>query len=165
MRIGGPEAIVFVMMAVGLVVGGRYYFTTYRKSPAFALGQFFAAVKSGNVEAQYALLDEEDRRFFPDKQAYGKTPLAHGYSARIENVAFGNEKAGKGADTVTLDAAITVRGTTKGKELYQQSSQSIQDSYTLRKDANGDWKVALSKSKLELPNKVEPSPPGDSFSQ
>lgn len=164
MRIGGTEAVVFAMMAVALVLGGRYYFKTYRTSPAFTLGQFFAAVKSGNVEAQYALLDESDKRFYPDQKSYSKTPLAHGYSARIENVSFGNEKADvKNADMVTIDTAISVRGTTKGKELYQQSSQSIQDSYTMRKSASGEWKVVLSMSKLELPNKVEASPQGDSI--
>ncbi len=164
MRIGGPEAIVFVMLIVGAFLGVKYYFQTYRKAPAYALGQFFSAVKTGNVDAQYALLDADDKQFFPDKQSYSKAPLAHGYSARIENVAFGNEtKAAQHGDAVTIDAVISVRGTAKGKELYQQSSQTVQDSYTVRKDSNGDWKVVLSKSKLELPKKVEPSPEGDSI--
>ncbi len=165
MRIGGPEAVVFAMLAIALALGARYYFFTYRKSPAYALGQFFKAVKAGNVDAQYALLDEDDKRFYPDQKTYDKTPLAHGYSARIENVSFGNEQAGaKNGGAVIIDASISVRGTSKGKELYQQSTQSIQDSYAMRKNANGEWKVILSQSKLELPNKVEATPPGESFS-
>src|SRR5262245_962626 len=84
----GSELIVFVIIALGLADAARYFFTGYRNSPGFALGEYLGAIKAGNVSRQYALIDDADKRsFFPTEQVYEKgAPQARGYAARVIDV-------------------------------------------------------------------------------
>ena len=160
MQIGAAEGIVIVVLVIAIFAGLRYYFVTYRNTPAYALGLYLGAVKSGNPQAQYDMLDEADQRSGTLAE-YKKLPIAHGYASRIENVAMSPEQpAPNNPNVVTVDATLSVRGTSKGKELYQTSGQTINDTFTLRKNSKGKWKVWISKWKREL-LKVEPSPEGD----
>jgi hypothetical protein len=165
MRVGGPEMIVFAMMAIGAFFGVRYYFNTYLKSPSYALGQFIGAVKAGSPERQFELMDEKAQKVFGSARAYAKEPLARGYAARIENFTITAETPNpKNPDEITIKADLVVRGGSKGKQLYQSSSQSVKDTYTLAKNAKGEWRVVIAKSKLGL-LEVEPTPPGDPITE
>ena len=162
MRVGGPEVIVFVVMAIGAFVGVRYYFTVHLKSAGYALGAFVGAVKAGNPEAQFDMLEANDKANVGSVKEYEKKiTLGRGYATRIENFTINEELPNpKDPDEVTLKATLSVRGTASGKQLYQSSSQSVNDTYVLRKDEKGEWKVSLSKSKLGL-LELPPTPPGD----
>lgn len=162
MKVGGAEGIVFVIIVLGAIFGVRYYFTVYTKSPSFALGSFLVAMKAGNPEAQYNMLDAEDQNAIGSIKNYEKSiPLARGYAARIENFVISDEKPSpKDPDELTLSVALTVRGVSEGSQLYQSSSQSVKDAYVLHKDAKGEWKIVLSKSQKSI-LQVKPTPPGD----
>ena len=161
MRVGGPEMIVFGFILVGAFFGVRYYFNTYLKSPSYTLGQFIGAIKAGSPERQFELMDETTQKVFGSARNFAKEPLARGYAARIENFTITSEVPNtKNLSEVTIKAELVVRGGSKGKQLYQSSSQSVKDSYALAKNAKGEWRVVISKSKLGL-LEIEPTPPGD----
>ena len=72
MRIQFSELIIMVAIAIGLAAGVRWYFVVYRNSPGFTLGEYLGAVKAGNVERQYELIDDADKPakwYFALKQA------------------------------------------------------------------------------------------------
>lgn len=162
MRIGSSEGIIFVVIVIGIFLGVRYYFNVYLKSAGYALGAFVGAVKAGNPETQFAMLDSNDQNSIGSLKNYEKQiPLGRGYATRIENFTLNEEKPNpQDPDEVTLKATLVVRGGATGKQLYQTSSQTVNDTYVLHKDSKGEWKVALSKSKLGL-LEVAPTPPGD----
>jgi hypothetical protein len=159
------EIIVVAMAIAGIVFGVRWYLD-YRHSGSFALSEFVAAIKAGNVANQYALIDENDRKtYFKTQGAYEKNSLAHGYTERIENSSLGPEqKDPNTADKVTVPLTVTIRATAEGKQLYQTGqAQSYSDKIVMRKNSDGNWRVVLSQSvdkdtgKLHLQS-AEPSP-------
>ncbi len=162
MRVGGAEGIVFVVIVLGLIFGVRYYFTVYVKSAGYALSAFVGAVKAGNPEIQYGMLVADEQGNIGSVKNYEKqVPLGRGYATRIENFSITEEKPNpQDPSEVTLKASVTLRGAATGKQLYQSSSQSVTDSYVLRKDAKGEWKISLAKSNLGI-LQATPNPPGD----
>ena len=163
MRIQFSEVIVMVAVVAGIIYGARWYFVTYRNSPGYLLGEYLGAVKSGNVEDQYALIDNADKEAnYPTRKTYERAaPQARGYTARISDVKMGKEQIDPNKPNLaTLDVSISVRSSASGQQLYQSGTQTVEDQYKLRKDSNGKWKVWLSESKQKL-LEIPPSPPGD----
>jgi hypothetical protein len=152
-----------VLAAIG--AGVKYYFS-YRKSPSFALQQYFAQVKAGNVQAQYDLLDENDKKeYMPTKHDYAVAfTQSQGYAERVVDVTIEASPVSPSTSEVTLNATVDILANSKGKELYQAgSSKTFTDKYVMRKDPDGSWKLVLSKSgdghgNLNL-SKGEPTPP------
>jgi len=162
-RVRGSELIVFLIVALGLAYAARYYFVVYRHSPGFALGEYLGAIKAGDVSKQYALIDAADKRdFFPTEQTYEKgAPQARGYAARVISVKFDEQPADpKKPHIVVINANVSIRGSAQGKALYETSSDAYKDTYTLREDKEGHWKVWLGRSQMNM-LKASPSPPGD----
>lgn len=163
------EAAVFVAIIAAILLAGRWYFFVYRTSPGVALGSFIGAMKAGSIEQQYALLDEEDKPFYPSQKEYdSKAPIAHGYTERISNVDLADAVPDpKNPDVVTIKATVTVRagaqGTDPGSLTKVGDSQQATDTYTLRKDKDGNWKVDLSRSDLKNLLKITPNPAGSNF--
>ena len=143
------EVIVIAMAIAGIVIGVRWYLD-YRHSPSYALQEYVAAVKSGNVGAQYALIDETDKKnFFPSQGAYeNKCTLAHGYTERVENSTVGTEqKSSDHPDKVTLPLTVAIRATVGTKQLYEVGqTQSYSDKIVMRLNGDGNWRVMLSAS-------------------
>jgi hypothetical protein len=140
------EVIVFGMILALLAAGGNWYYQ-YRKGPAFALQAFFNEVKSRSATRQYEFLDDEDKKLFPTVHDYvEKSILAHGFPERISNVSE-EPLVQRSPTEVSIQATVTIKDTGEGKELYQGgSSHSFMDTYILRKNADGKWKIVLSKS-------------------
>ncbi len=158
-----PEIIVFALVICGLVAGVRYYFFVYRVSPGYTLAQYFGAVKAGNVSAQYALIDDADKKqFFPSEKEYEQNaPQARGYTERISGVQMSEEKPDPKKPGVALvDATVSIRQSASGKQIYQTGTDSFRDTYALRKDKNGAWKVWLERSGRKL-LEAKPSAPGN----
>lgn len=163
MRIQFSEVIVMVVVVLGIAYGARWYFVTYRNSPGYMLGEYLGAVKAGNVEEQYALIDSADKQAaFPTRKAYERNaPQSRGYTARISDVKIGKEQIDPNKPNIaTVPVSISVRTTASGQQLYQTGTQTVEDQYKMRKDSNGKWKVWLAQSKQKLLD-VPPSPPGD----
>jgi len=158
------ESAVFIAVAIALVIALRWYFVVYKASPGVALGEFLGGVKAGNVERQYAMIDDSDKQQVPTQKDFEKLPFVHGYTERFTNITMLPEvKDPKNADVVTISATIGVRGAA-GKDLLQQGeATTVTDTYTLRKDKDGHWKVWLQKSPMKNLLAVTPNPPGDSF--
>jgi hypothetical protein len=158
------EIIVVAFAIAGVVIGVRAYLD-YRHGPTFALSQYMGAVKAGNVENQYALIDETDKKsHFPTRRDYARLEtIAHGYTERIENTSFGAGRKNSDGTRVTIPMTNTIRATSAGKQLYQNgATQSYSDNIVMRKDSDGNWRVLLSasvdsKGKLNM-EKAEPSP-------
>ena len=159
------EVIVILMVLAAIGAGVKYYFN-FRKSPSFALQQYFSAVKSGNVQAQYDLLDEDDKKnYMPTKHDYAQLfKQSQGYAERVVDVTIEASPAAPETSEVTLNATVDILANSTGKELYQAgSSKPFKDKYVMRKAADGTWKLLLSKSgdghgKLNLDN-GNPTPP------
>jgi hypothetical protein len=142
------EIIVIVLVLAGIGVGIRYYFS-YKKSPSFALQQYFGAVKGGNVQAQYDLLDDDDKsQYMPTSKDYSHLFVqAHGYTSRVTDVTIEPSPVSPTTDEVTLKATVSIQANATGKELYQAAgSKGFTDNYVMRKDKAGAWKLVLSKS-------------------
>jgi hypothetical protein len=139
------ESFIFILMGVGLVAVGIWYFTVYRKSPQVALQGFLGAVNSGNPEAQYSYLAESSKKYFGSKDTYAdKYPLAYGLSARLASYNFQNESLS--GDTWKTDVQMHVRKPTS--EILNASTDNYTDHYFLQKEG-GAWKVVLEKSKID----------------
>lgn len=149
------------LIVIGLAIAGvRYYFVVYRHSPGYALGAYLGAVKKGDPEAQYALIDDDDKRkFFPTLSEYEKTaPQARGYTERISSVTLSAEKIDpKKPHIAKIEAILRLRRA--GLEVYQAASDTYTDHYTLRKDREGEWKVWLGASEINM-LKSAPTPAG-----
>jgi hypothetical protein len=159
----GSELVVFILIAIGLVYAARYYFVVYRNSPSFALGEYLGAIKAGDVTRQYALIDSDDKRnFFPTQQDYTKSaPQARGYTMRITDVKQQEAVIDpKKPHIARINATVSMRKPATGEALYETGSDSYNDSYTLRKDSDGHWKVWLGHSQMNT-LKSPPNPPGD----
>lgn len=163
MRIQLSEVIVIIAVVAAIIYGARWYFITYRTSPGYTLGEYLGAIKAGNVDDQYALIDSADKqKYYPTRKSYEKdAPQARGYTARISDVKLGKEQIDPAKPHLaTIGVSISIRSSASGQQLYQTGTENVEDQYMLRKDNNGKWKVWLEKSKREL-LKVPPSPPGD----
>jgi len=143
------EILVIAMAIAGLIIGGKWYID-YRHSASFALTEFIAAVKGGNVGSQYALIDEADKKaFLPTKAEYvRKSTLSHGYTERIENSTLGPEaKDAKNPDKVTIPLTTEIRATSGGKQLYETGQkQTYSDKIVMKKGSDGNWRLVLSES-------------------
>ena len=161
---GLAEWIVIIAIGIGIYVAVRYYIR-YRQGPSYALSSFLGAIKAGNVENQYALIDEDDKQhFYPTQRDYEKgCPLAHGYTERISSFTLSDTKIDPKKTTIArIESTESVRAATgtQSKDLLNAESQSYTDQYTLHKDSKGDWKVWLSHSQLQL-TQATPNPQGD----
>ena len=159
------EMIVMALAVVGIFMGVRAYLD-YRRGPTFALSEFMGAVKSGNPQNQYSLIDELDKKGRFPPLIYEKNTLCHGYTERIENSAFSPEIKGSDPDRVTIPMVTTIRAGSSGKQLYETGQkETYSDKIVMRKNKDGHWRVVLSASvdkntgKLEL-QKATPSPEG-----
>lgn len=140
------ESLIFILMAVGLVAAGYWYFMVYRKSPQVALQNYLGAVNSGNTEAQYTYLSETSKKLIGSKDHYSdKFPLAYGMAARITNYSFSN--ATLSVDSWTADVNMNVRK--KTSDLLNTATDSYTDKYVLRKESDG-WKIVFEKPKIDF---------------
>jgi|SRR5579872_1475021 len=157
--------IIVVAFAIAAIVLGVRAYLDYRKGPTFALSQFVAAVKAGNVENQYKLIDEMDKKnHFPTRHDYARLEtISHGYTERIENTTYGPEQKSADGTKATISMTNTIRASSTGKQLYENGQkETYTDKVVMRKDSDGNWRVLLSASvdsraKLNL-EKAEPSP-------
>jgi len=158
------EVAIFVAVGIALLLAGRWYFVVYRNSPGVALGEFLGGVKAGSVERQYAVIDDADKQAWPTQKDYDKEPIAHGYTERIMSTSIASEvKDPKDPDVVNIEATVGVRGPA-GKELLDNGdTKTATDTYTLRKDKDGHWKVWLSKAPPTNLLHITPNAPGSSF--
>ncbi|HEV2473600.1 MAG TPA: hypothetical protein VGS41_13080 [Chthonomonadales bacterium] len=159
------ELIVGALFVLAVAAGVRY-FVQYRHSAGYAVESYLGAIKAGDVPAQYALLDNQDKSdFYPTEKDYSKNaPQAHGYVERISNVQINSTKIDPSKPNIArVDATVSVRGSSQGEALYQTSSDTYTDHYVLRQDASGAWKIWLKWTKMNI-LKATPSPPSDSFS-
>jgi len=160
MKIQFSEAVIMLAAVIAIVMGIRWYFFIYRKSPGFVLGEYFGYVKKGDVEKQYELIDASDKQqFYQTAQKYEKdAPQARGYNMRIQNVSMSETVIDPQKPNIArVPISITVRESSDGKELYQQGTQTVDDEYVMRKNQKGEWKVWLQRSKRALLEKVKPS--------
>ncbi len=150
-RVQFSEGIILIMLAAALVYGAYYYFAVYRTSSGYALGGFLNAVNHGDVDAQYEMLDEADKRkFAPTKKEYEVAPFAHGYTERITGWQVTDTKPA-GGDKYKVFVTIDLRGMATGKELYQTGgTDSVKDWYIMKKDGSGQWRILLSISDRRL---------------
>jgi len=143
------ELIVIILAIAGIVYGVKWYLD-YRHSASFALGEFIAAVKAGNVGNQYALVDADDKKnYFPSQGSYERNcTLAHGYTERVENSQLGpEEKKGDSGTKVAIPVTVSIRATAEGKQLYQTGqTQTYNDKIVMHKGSDGNWRVVISES-------------------
>jgi hypothetical protein len=138
------ESIVYIVVLAALAFAGRWYFFVFRASPAFALQQFIGAVNAGNYKGQYALLSSDAKASFGSAGQYDdKSPLAHGFSARIQN--YNIDKVTETGERAEADVTLNMRKSTDS--LLASDSEKFNDHYVLKKESDG-WKVSLSQSKL-----------------
>lgn len=162
---GPAEALIFGLIAIVLVMAGRWYFLIYRQSPGFILGQYIGAIKAGNIEKQYELLSEMDKRYFTLSDYEKRVPAARGYTERIVGFNVGTPVPNsKDPKVANVQATLTVRESADGQALYQSgSTQDATDTYTMRRDKDGAWKLWLMQSDLTHLYKIKPSPAGSSL--
>src|SRR5579862_4598752 len=159
------EMAIFIAAVIGIVLAARWYFMVYRHSPGVALGHFLGAIKAGEGQQQYELIDEMDKQAIPTEKDYQKLPIAQGYVERITSVDLAEAVPDpKNPDMVTIKATLGVRGSSQGKQLYETGGgEAATDTYTMHKDKDGEWKVLLSQSPMTNLLKNTPNAPGSSF--
>ncbi len=141
--------IIVIAMVLAAIGGGVRYYMLYKKSPTAALKGYFDAVKSGNVQAQYELLDDDDKaQYMPTSKDYSSHFVqSHGYTERVVDVTVDPTPVTPTTTEVTLNATVNILGNSSGKELWQAgTSKGFTDKYVMRKDKAGLWKLVLSKS-------------------
>jgi len=149
------ESAVFIAILAVAAFAARWYFFVYQKSPQVAIQSFFGAMNSGNVDGQYSLLSAESKKNWSSKGDYDdKSPLAHGFSARITNntVTKLTETGGKAEADVTVVIRKNVgdqSGAVPGSSLTQVGTDSFSEHLVLVKEADG-WKIALNQSKISF---------------
>ena len=159
------ETGIFIAMGVIAVFAVYWYFVIYKHSPGVALEEYIGAIKSGSVEKQYALIDASDKKMLPTEKDYeDKCKQSRGYTERVIGVTLGKPVPdAKDPATVSIDATITIRGSA-GKNLTDNGeSAQATDKYVMHKDAEGSWKVVLSKGWPKNLLAQTPNPPGSSF--
>ena len=139
------ESLIFIMIGVGLVAAGYWYFAIYRNSPQVALQHYIAAVNSGNVDAQYAMLSDTAKKWAGSQSNYAdKWPLAYGLSARVAQFTFSNSQ--QNGDSWTTDVNMSVLKQTTS--LLATGSTKYIDHYVMVKQPDG-WKVELEKCRID----------------
>lgn len=164
------ETGIFIAMGVIAIFATYWYFAIYKHSPGVALNEYIGAIKSGNVEKQYAMLDAADKQALPTAKDYeDKCQQARGYTERVIGVTLdkpvpdAKDPDPQHPTTVSINATISVRGMA-GKNLTDNGEiAQATDKYVLHKDAEGNWKVMLSKGWPTNLLKQTPNPPGSSF--
>jgi hypothetical protein len=149
------ESAVFIAILAVAAFAARWYFFVYQKSPQVAIQSFFGAMNSGNVDGQYALLSADSKTNWKTKDDYDdKSPLAHGFSARITNNTI--TKLTEAGDKAEADVTINIRknvgdqsSALPGSSLTQSGTDSYNDHLVLVKESSG-WKMALNQSKLSF---------------
>lgn len=141
------EMIVIGLIVAGIVVGGIYYWQ-YRQKATYALSSFLGAVNSGRVKDQYALIDDADKVLLPDVSKYENSndvPFGLGYAERIPKFSLGPEVPDpKDPTVVSISATMQVVDGGGTKELTQlAAAKPYTDTFLLRKDKEGKWKVWL----------------------
>ncbi len=157
------ETGIFIVLGIIGLLALKYYFVDYKHSPGYVLGQYIGAIKSGNVEAQYALVDDKDKKELTTARKYENAcKWARGYTERIMGSNFAKPVPDpKAPDTLSIMATVQMRGQA-GKELTDNGSVvTVIDKYVLHKDASGAWKVLLSQSDLSNMLKQTANPPSD----
>src|SRR5581483_9020490 len=146
------EIIVFALLILLAGAGIRYYYQ-YRKGPSYALQSFFENVKGGSATRQYEFIDDEDKKLMPTVHDYAQAcQLSHGYTERVADVTLEPPVETKNPNEVTIKGLISIRDTGEGKELYQGGgSHKYTDTYFMRKNADGVWKLVLTKSGANSP--------------
>lgn len=138
------EIVVYIVLIAGAVYGVRWYFTDYLRSPKIALGRYLGHVKAGDVKAQYEMLAESSKQYFPSVSAYeSKWEPARGFTGRLAN--WQVEPISEKGNRAEVKAILNVRKS--GQALYQAASDPYTDTYVLINE-KGEWKVALDQSKL-----------------
>ena len=141
--------LIVMGIILAVIAGGVKYYLDYKKSPTAALKTYFEAVKAGNVQAQYDMLDDDDKaQYMPTAKDYSSHFVqAHGYTERVVDVTVDPTPNSPTTQEVTLNATVNILANSQGKELWQAgSSKGFTDKYVLRKDKAGLWKLVLSKS-------------------
>ena len=157
------ETGIFIVLGIIGLLALKYYFVDYKQSPGYVLGQYIGAIKAGNVEAQYALVDDKDKKTLTTARQYEKTcKWARGYTERIMGSNFAKPVPdAKDPDILNIMATVQMRGQA-GKELTDNGAVvTVIDKYALHKDASGAWKVLLSESDLSNMLKQTANPPSD----
>ncbi len=158
------EMIVVGFLVAGMIAGGLYYWQ-YRQKATYALSSFLGAVNSGRVKDQYELLDEEDKQLLGSESKYevnDTVPLGLGYAERIPRFKLGPELPYTKADAVSIDATMDVTDGGGTKSLTElAASKSYTDTFILRKDKEGHWKIWLSETFRKVNGKLHlmTSPP------
>lgn len=142
------EMIIIGLIVTGLVIGGIYYWQSRQKA-TYALGQFLGYVNSGRSKDQYALLDDEDKQTITTASDYENSntvPLGLGYAERIPKFTTGAEVPDpKDPNVVRIPVTMQVVDGGGTKELTQlAASKPYTDTFIMRKDKEGKWKVWLS---------------------
>ncbi len=149
------EIVVYVVLIAGAIYGTRWYFTEYLRSPKVALGRYLGYVKAGDVKAQYEMIAESSKRYFPTVSAYeSKWEPARGFTGRLAD--WQMEPIAEKGDRAEVKAILNVRK--PGQALYQAASDPYTDKYVLIKEKDG-WKVALDQSDLKSTAAAKPTRP------
>ncbi len=134
------EYAVFVALAIAAFFIGKWYFVVYKHSPSVALVAYVAAIKSGDTDEQYKMLDAKTRTFYTDKSTYvQKWPMSANLAGKMGDFTVSNMT--ESGDKAEADVAVSVRK--GGDGLLNISSDTYSDHYILKKESDG-WKIALS---------------------
>ncbi len=134
------EYIVFVILAIVLFFVGKWYFVVYKHSPSIALVDYVAAIKSGNTDVQYAMLDAKTKAIYTDKSTFvQKWPMSANLAGKMGDFTVSN--VSESGDKAEADVSVSVRKA--GDGLMNIASDTFSDHYVMRKEADG-WKIALS---------------------
>jgi hypothetical protein len=141
------EIAIFIAIGIGLLLAARWYFVVYKHSPTTALIGYIGAVKSGDVDAQYALLSEGTKKAYPSKSDYGsKWKPAEGMAGHmagdftVSNMVVSGDKAEADVNLAVRKGGGNSNGGTSG--LLDVAAENYTDHYILRKEGN-EWRVAL----------------------
>ncbi len=167
-RMGFSEIVISLAIVGALVFGVYYYFAVYMKSPGYALKSFLGEVAAGRDTEQYDMLDRADKSYWPTKKKYEddtQFPLAQGYTERITNVEVSSPTPDpKNPDIVSIKATMDVTSNMAHEKLYQASStHTVTDTFIMRKDQDGVWKVWITASPPRNLLQITPNPPGSNF--
>lgn len=143
----GPGEVISFILLVGVLVMGVKYFFDYRHSAGYALSDYIGAIKVGDADRQYAMIDDQDKQdYFPTLKDYTKKAIqAHGYTNRVVGVECASTVAYAGdPNAVTVKATVSIHAESSGKEIGQTAAVTpYTDDYVLRKNAQGQWRVWL----------------------
>lgn len=144
------EMIVMAFLVAGIAAGGIYYWQSLQKAP-HALSSFLSAVNRGRVKEQWDLIDPEDQAALVSSEKYevnDSVPLGLGYAERIPHYRLAPEMPYPGhSDAVTIKATMDVVDGGGTKNLTDvAASHPYTDTFVMRKDKEGHWKVWLSET-------------------